>query len=180
VLGPDESLVTTLARDEATLNYLNVTHTQVADVLEAVYADATTRQQLAAQFTVCCCAVQTGYYRSPFQHTEDTTCYGGSSIGDRDITVVRRRDNAKLHFGQMLIDMIRYNGFFGGCPQAGRADNTYRLDPETVIRFFLIQPGVNYSIRRVSHSDGTTSNTDCDEHQASRTRLQLVSQTCSP
>lgn len=90
-----------------------------------------------------------GSQRSPFQHPSDGRYYGYSS-GNANIYVTRKRDGAKFQFGNLLIDLIRHNGFFEGrgIEPAYAGFDTFRVDPHRVMEFFNIRPGVDYSIGR--------------------------------
>jgi hypothetical protein len=154
MLGPDESLCEVLERDEKTLEENNVTHRQIADVLETLHLECNHKPTSNGSVQHGKYNVYESVYRgaqtSPFQHSDDSGYYGYGS-GDRDIRIIRTSDDKEFRFGHLLIHMIRYNGFFEG------TGTSYRVDPQEVIDFFEIKPEVDYSVTWKPHKYITMS-----------------------
>ena len=88
----------------------------MADVLESMYTLGCLRDEethkISERFKVKVTRWR-GSQKSPFQHESDGKYYGYQS-GDCDILVKRVSDGKAYFFGHLLIDVIRYNGFFEG------------------------------------------------------------------
>jgi len=153
MLGPLDKLTAVLEEDELTLRSLGVTRHQIADVLETIQQLATDASQdtevpiLGGRFTVRSwqyCGIQ----GTPFYHPDDE-CGWWKCTGSQNLRVTRK-DGATFSFGTLLIDLIRYNGFFEGpgVEAVGyREMKTFRLDPKLAVEFFNIKPGVDYAPR---------------------------------
>jgi hypothetical protein len=134
ILNEGDSLKDILTRDETTLYQRRITHTQIGDKLKEMKNLA--KNNLEEHNT--CSPTSEGMYevtmqtwkgsqRSPFQHYRDDTDY----ICCRDIQVVRMIDGKVIRFSDLMIEMIKYNGFF----QNGK----HRLSPEELISFFSLE-----------------------------------------
>lgn len=130
-----------LTADEQTLISRNITRQQIYDVLHTMYmlgVDEYFPSSLRDKYKVYI-RIYNGSQRSPFQHDDDKNYYGYQS-GDCDIYIEFDDGEKPLKFGHLLLDMIRYNGFFEG------PGVPYRLDPSKIIDFFNIQPNVDYAV----------------------------------
>ncbi len=136
-----------LTSDEQTLTSRNITRQQIYDVLHTMYmlkVDEYFPSSLCDKYKVYIRRYNE-LQRSPFQHDDDKNYYGYQSGDydcdyDCDIYIEFDEGEKPLKFENLLLDMIRYNGFFEG------PGVTYRLDLSKIIDFFNIQPNVDYAV----------------------------------
>lgn len=146
MLARCKSLRSVLEADRVTLQRLNVTPDQIANVLDSVlnaYINDGTRR-FKDQFFVTACigreAQSNVPFRSPFQHPDDSREWL-DMLGDVLMTV-HNRHHGSLAFTALSPHMIR-QGFFGGlhCERYG-----LRVDPAQAVAFFNIKPQLDYAL----------------------------------
>lgn len=180
MLGPrDKPLKQVLVDDEKALREMNVTRTQIADVLDTVMelhkleeykqlnvwkkdVDKNGLFIMHERFHVSTERFF-GSQRSPFQHPQDSRHF----LASDNFLLTRSSDNRKFSFGRLLASMIRYNGFFEG-QDIGKSCyskilTSFRVDPREVVDFFQIQPQVDYSLTYVEQREwGSGASTHID------------------
>lgn len=93
----------------------------------------------------------------PFQSKLDK-CYHGYEYGDSDWIFIRPDTNEAMHIGDLLFHQINVHHFFQS------PASCYRVDPEKLIKFFNIQPNVDYT----TEFDIKTEWCPTGEHSSSR------------
>lgn len=173
-LGPNESLLNLIKKDEQTVKQLGITFEQLDDFFDKIHHHynkgledgqliAPTEEHLSLYQTIkvplCLsgqywtpifnntilvqCVVCVGAETCPFQSPNDKK-YHGYEYGDRDWIFLNPTNHQIIHIGDLLFHQIIKHHFFQS-PQS-----PYRVDPEYLIKFFNLQPYVNYHTETIS------------------------------
>lgn len=162
MLKPGQTLREVIAEDRAALKRLGVTQEQVADVLDAAKNAITSYHRTRAShpdhvvindrgFDVWCESWM-GTQSSPFNPNDRSSV----DVFVSDIT------GEAFAFGGLLPAMIRHQCFFeGGGPSGYPGIDTFRIEPEHVVTFFSILPGVPVTSKAEPNPrNGVTRNPD--------------------
>jgi hypothetical protein len=155
-LGPQENWKAVVARDAEVLKEYGITKEQIADRLETLVhkvfkAPEYNNPELIAIFPphlngtqnhyckliedkfVISQAGTLGYHAFPFKRPSDRYFKYGSS----DFIIYNLSNKKLIRFGDLLIELIRDQGFFEGSV-------AYRLEPKDVIQTLGLIPNTNY------------------------------------
>lgn len=158
-LGPHENWKAVVARDAEVLKESGITKEQIADRLETLVRKASQapdyyNPELIATFPQqlnglqnCYChrklveekfvivkAVTRGYHAFPFKRPMDRYFKYGST----DYIIYNLSNKKLIRFGDLIIELIRDQGFFEGSV-------SYRLEPKDVIQTLELLPGISYN-----------------------------------
>jgi hypothetical protein len=128
-LGRKERLLKVMAQDNEVVLAHGLTHQDIAQVLEYIMAVSfnLTNETLTFPFQGHTYSVKlrvwSGSQDSPF---------GDKHLSSRDIIVKNLETDEKFSFSELLPPLISRYGFYEG----GGTENSYRLDPAKLIRFF--------------------------------------------
>lgn len=149
-LAEDEKLGDVIAKDNATLKDLGVTHKQVADRIESIFGRALRRRALEFRYR--------NYKKKPELETAlidgkfkvDIQGYLGIQVcpfkeplktcgtSNHDVEIYNQDLEEDIEFPGLIVHLIREHHFFEG-------DTYYRLDPAKAVRVLEIEPDVDYS-----------------------------------
>jgi hypothetical protein len=119
-LGPEEKLAPLLQADDKTVSDHGTTHNEIATTLESLIEKAMAKEDTPGyQLSV---EKWRGSEEPPLKNVR-SAC--------RDIII--KKDDEEIEFSEMMPDLIRNYGFYGG------RNTPYRFDPDKLIRFSGIE-----------------------------------------